>query len=65
MTKEAFRSARRGWDRAARKRQAKAEAGQVQIDRGLRLSARQQFAMTEWLKTDEAQQAIADAEQAG
>lgn len=60
------RRALRAYDRTMRKRQAKAEAGQVQIDRGLRLSARQVAAFAAWTKTDEGKAAIAESEsQAG
>lgn len=59
------RRALRAWERNARKRQARAEAGSVQIDRGLKLSARQQFAMAAWLKTEDGAAAIDPARTAG
>lgn len=47
------RRAVRAYERMDRKRTARANAGQVQIDLGLRLSARQQFAMAAWLKREQ------------
>lgn len=47
------RRALRAYERANRKREARANAGSVQIDRGLRLSARQTYAMHIAMRGDE------------
>lgn len=47
------RRALRAYERTNRKREARANAGSVQIDRGLRLSARQTYAMHIAMRGDE------------